>query len=189
MSLHSSKGIKELSPEDKLKIANLIKELARYFLVFDPSFVNKLVPFSIGHEKEIVEGKLEQERKLFETQMKTLLTDYDKLMKDNQSKYSTNLLINNYFSPHSELLSRYNETKTLLHEYEKKSQGSTRPSSSQDFPNPQRVRSILLENIPLDFPTLVFNTYSCSFERTEYCSFETRNGVCSSFSYSEYDSY
>jgi hypothetical protein len=29
MSIHSSKGIKELSPEDKLKIANLIKELAR----------------------------------------------------------------------------------------------------------------------------------------------------------------
>ncbi len=41
---------------------------------------------SIGHEKELVEGKLEQERKLFEVQMKTLLTDYDKLMKDNQSK-------------------------------------------------------------------------------------------------------
>jgi hypothetical protein len=29
MSIQSSKGIKELSPEDKLKIANLIKELAR----------------------------------------------------------------------------------------------------------------------------------------------------------------
>lgn len=42
--------------------------------------------FSIGHEKELVESKLEQERKLFEVQMKTLLTDYDKLMKDNQSK-------------------------------------------------------------------------------------------------------
>jgi hypothetical protein len=36
----------------------------------------------------LVEGKLEQERKLFEVQMKTLLTDYDKLMKDNQSKQS-----------------------------------------------------------------------------------------------------
>jgi hypothetical protein len=42
--------------------------------------------FSVGHEKELIEGKLEQERKLFEVQMKTLLTDYDKLMKDNQSK-------------------------------------------------------------------------------------------------------
>ena len=29
MSIQSSKGIKELSAEDKLKIANLIKELAR----------------------------------------------------------------------------------------------------------------------------------------------------------------
>lgn len=29
-SIQSAKGIKELSPEDKLKIANLIKELARY---------------------------------------------------------------------------------------------------------------------------------------------------------------
>jgi hypothetical protein len=29
MTIQSSKGIKELSVEDKLKIANLIKELAR----------------------------------------------------------------------------------------------------------------------------------------------------------------
>jgi hypothetical protein len=29
MSIQSSKGIKELSTDDKLKIANLIKELAR----------------------------------------------------------------------------------------------------------------------------------------------------------------
>jgi hypothetical protein len=45
-----------------------------------------LVFISIGHEKELTEHKLEEERKLFGTQMKTLLTDYDKLMKDNQSK-------------------------------------------------------------------------------------------------------
>jgi hypothetical protein len=104
MSIPSSKGLKELSAEDKLKIANLIKELAR-----------------IGHEKELVEGKLEQERKLFEVQMKTLLTDYDKLMKDNQK-----------------LLTRYNQTKTMLNEYEKKSQISSKPLPSNEFPNPQR---------------------------------------------------
>jgi hypothetical protein len=103
MSIQSSKGIKELSAEDKLKIANLIKELAR-----------------VGHEKELIEGKLEQERKLFEVQMKTLLTDYDKLMKDNQK-----------------LLTRYNETKTVLNQYEKKSQMPLKPSTTE-FPDPQR---------------------------------------------------
>ncbi len=41
---------------------------------------------SVGHEKELIENKLEQERKTFEVQMKTLLIDYDKLLKDNQSK-------------------------------------------------------------------------------------------------------
>ncbi|UJR26123.1 hypothetical protein I4U23_007469 [Adineta vaga] len=101
MSIQSSKGLKELSAEDKLKIANLIKELAR-----------------VGHEKELVENRLEQERKLFEGQMKTLLTDYDKLMKDNQK-----------------LLVRYNETKTVLNEFEKKSHLSSR---THEFPNPQR---------------------------------------------------
>lgn len=45
----------------------------------------------LGHEKELMEGKLEQERRLFETQMKTVLVDYDKLMKDNQSKASVGL--------------------------------------------------------------------------------------------------
>ena len=45
--------------------------------------------FSVGHEKELVEDKLEQERKQFEVQMKALLTDYDKLMKDNQSNLIT----------------------------------------------------------------------------------------------------
>ncbi|CAF3177737.1 unnamed protein product [Rotaria socialis] len=112
-SIQSSKGIKELSPEDKLKIANLIKELAR-----------------IGHEKEIVESKLEQERKLFETQMKTLLTDYDKLMKDNQK-----------------ILIRYNETKILLNEYEKRSRiKPTPPPPSNEFPNPQRSSTPI--NVP-----------------------------------------
>ncbi|CAF1277648.1 unnamed protein product [Adineta steineri] len=101
MSIQSSKGLKELSPEDKLKIANLIKELAR-----------------VGHEKELIENKLEQERKLFEVQMKTLLTDHDKLMKDNQK-----------------LLARYNETKVILNEFEKKTRLSSKP---QEFPNPQR---------------------------------------------------
>jgi len=42
--------------------------------------------FSLSHEKELVENKLEQERQTFQGQMKGLLTDYDKLMKDNQSK-------------------------------------------------------------------------------------------------------
>ena len=130
---------------------------------------------SIGHEKELVEGKLEQERKLFETQMKTLLTDYDKLMKDNQSKYSTNLLINNRFCRLSELLTRYNETKTLLNEYEKKSQGLTRPSSSQDFPNPQRVRVILFLKYLIRCQSLVLNTHSCPFERIDQRSYETRS--------------
>ncbi|CAF3611090.1 unnamed protein product [Rotaria socialis] len=112
-SIQSSKGIKELSPEDKLKIANLIKELAR-----------------IGHEKEIVESKLEQERKLFETQMKTLLTDYDKLMKDNQK-----------------ILIRYNETKILLNEYEKRSRiKPPPPPPSIEFPNPQRSSTPI--NVP-----------------------------------------
>ena len=45
-----------------------------------------MISISIGHEKELMENKLEEERKLFGTQMKTLLADYDKLMKDNQSK-------------------------------------------------------------------------------------------------------
>ncbi|CAF0778449.1 unnamed protein product [Adineta ricciae] len=101
MSIQSSKGLKELSAEDKLKIANLIKELAR-----------------VGHEKELIEDKLEQERKQFEVQMKALLTDYDKLMKDNQK-----------------LLTRYNETKAVLTDFEKKSQLSSR---TYEFPNPQR---------------------------------------------------
>ena len=47
-----------------------------------------LCSFRLGHEKELMEGKLEQERRLFETQMKTVLVDYDKLMKDNQSNSS-----------------------------------------------------------------------------------------------------
>ncbi|CAM4752366.1 unnamed protein product [Rotaria magnacalcarata] len=114
-SIQSSKGIKELSSEDKLKIANLIKELAR-----------------IGHEKEIVENKLEQERKLFETQMKTLLTDYDKLMKDNQK-----------------ILTRYNETKILLNEYEKRSRIKP-PPPSNEFPNPQRSSTPI--NVPSKEP-------------------------------------
>ncbi|CAF0722468.1 unnamed protein product [Rotaria sp. Silwood1] len=117
-SIQSSKGIKELSAEDKLKIANLIKELAR-----------------IGHEKELVENKLEQERKLFEVQMKTLLTDYDKLMKDNQK-----------------LLTRYNETKIMLNEYEKKSQLLLKPTTNE-FPNPQRVESSTPINLPLKEPS------------------------------------
>ncbi|CAF3335322.1 unnamed protein product [Rotaria sp. Silwood1] len=115
-SIQSSKGIKELSAEDKLKIANLIKELAR-----------------IGHEKELVENKLEQERKLFEVQMKTLLTDYDKLMKDNQK-----------------LLTRYNETKIMLNEYEKKSQLLLKPTTNE-FPNPQRSSTPI--NLPLKEPS------------------------------------
>ncbi|CAF0754649.1 unnamed protein product [Rotaria sordida] len=111
-SIQSSKGIKELSAEDKLKIANLIKELAR-----------------INHEKELTENKLEQERKLFEVQMKTLLTDYDKLMKDNQK-----------------LLTRYNETKRMLYEYEKKPQLLLKPPTNE-FPNPQRSSTPI--NLPL----------------------------------------
>ena len=95
---------------------------------------------SVGHEKELVESKLEQERKLFEVQMKTLLTDYDKLMKDNQSTVS-----NSSSSPRSslstsvELLTRYNETKTILNEFEKKTQLSSR---THEFPNPQRVEHV-----------------------------------------------
>ena len=85
-----------------------------------------------------MEGKLEQERRLFETQMKTVLTDYDKLMKDNQSKISTRIF--SWTSPSLELLTRYNETKSILHEYEKKSQTSFKMPTNE-FPNPQRVRS------------------------------------------------
>ncbi|CAF4120793.1 unnamed protein product, partial [Rotaria sp. Silwood2] len=122
-SIQSSKGIKELSAEDKLKIANLIKELAR-----------------IAHEKELIENKLEQERKLFELQMKTLLTDYDKLMKDNQK-----------------LLTRYNETKLMLNEYEKKSQVLLKPTTNE-FPNPQRSSTPI--NLPIKEPsTTTRNTH------------------------------
>lgn len=125
MSIQSSKGIKELSAEDKLKIANLIKELAR-----------------LGHEKELMEGKLEQERRLFETQMKTVLVDYDKLMKDNQK-----------------LLTRYHETKSTLDQYEKKLRSLPKPSSSTggpsvtEFPNPQRSSTPI--HIPTNEPTTV----------------------------------
>ncbi|CAF0805165.1 unnamed protein product [Adineta ricciae] len=118
MSIQSSKGLKELSAEDKLKIANLIKELAR-----------------VGHEKELIEDKLEQERKQFEVQMKALLTDYDKLMKDNQSNPIT-ARFRPYFQAFDlELLTRYNETKAVLTDFEKKSQLSSR---TYEFPNPQR---------------------------------------------------
>ena len=71
--------------------------------------------------------------------MKTLLTDYDKLMKDNQSKIQSvifRVFIKNFYL---ELLTRYNETKTILNEFEKKSQSSFKPTSNE-FPNPQRVR-------------------------------------------------
>ncbi len=88
----------------------------------------------------MVEGKLEQERKLFEVQMKTLLTDYDKLMKDNQSKQSIVFGLFEKKTFYSELLTRYNQTKTMLNEYEKKSQISSKPLPNNEFPNPQRVR-------------------------------------------------
>lgn len=94
-SMQSSKGIKELSAEDKLKIANLIKELARYKIIELSIIWTNLNNYfySIGHEKEIVENKLSQERTLFELQMKKLLVDYDKLMKDNQSRTSACILV------------------------------------------------------------------------------------------------
>jgi len=69
--------------------------------------------------------------------MKTLLTDYDKLMKDNQSKNFIKKKF--YFLFYLELLTRYNETKTILNEYEKNSQISLK-SSTNEFPNPQRVK-------------------------------------------------
>jgi hypothetical protein len=71
--------------------------------------------------------------------MKTLLTDYDKLMKDNQSKiqYFIFSFLLFYFS--LELLARHKETKTILNEFEKKSQSSLKPTANE-FPNPQRVQ-------------------------------------------------
>lgn len=107
-SVEIPKGFKDLNPEDKLKIANLIKELAR-----------------LSHEKELVENKLEHERQTFQGQMKSVLTDYDKLMKDNQK-----------------LLERYNQTKSVLTQYEKKSQ-----PTANEFPNPQRSSTPI--NVPV----------------------------------------
>ena len=157
MSIQSSRGIKELSVEDKLKIANLIKELARYESL--SLSTSSDLCCRLGHEKEQMEGKLEQERRLFETQMKTVLTDYDKLMKDNQSKISTRSFC---WTPLSvELLTRYNETKNILHEYEKKSQASFKMPTNE-FPNPQRVRShtdVLL----------VDSAFACSLPRPSMC--------------------
>ena len=73
--------------------------------------------------------------------MKTLLTDYDKLMKDNQGKsIFFSIDDSQIVFLHSELLTRYNETKTMLNEYEKRSQISSKPPLNNEFPNPQRVR-------------------------------------------------
>lgn len=96
-----------------------------------------------------MEGKLEQERRLFETQMKTVLVDYDKLMKDNQSNFSFCFtdFFNRFFRlAKKELLTRYHETKSMLDQYEKKLRSLPKASSSTggpsvtEFPNPQRVK-------------------------------------------------
>jgi len=101
---------------------------------------------SVGHEKELIENKLEQERKTFEVQMKTLLIDYDKILKDNQSKNFIFEKKKFILSFYLELLTRYNETKSILHEYEKKSQISSK-STINEFPNPQRVKIFIFISI------------------------------------------
>jgi hypothetical protein len=55
-------------------------------------------------------------------------------------------MIHKLFFSHSELLTRYNETKTMLSEYEKQSQISSKPPLNNEFPNPQRVRLSFFSN-------------------------------------------
>lgn len=93
--------------------------------------------------------------------MKTLLTDYDKLMKDNQSKQVIFFCLFRSILFYLELLTRYNATKTMLNEYEKKSQLSSRPPPppSNEFPDPQRVKNLVLSFKCLSFDcSLVFHT-------------------------------
>ena len=81
-----------------------------------------------------MEGKLEQERRLFETQMKTVLVDYDKLMKDNQSNSSFCFaaVFNRFF--------RSTKKKNFSHDITKQSQRSISMKRNFDLYQNHRVQ-------------------------------------------------
>lgn len=57
--------LKELNPQDKKRVANLVKELAK-----------------VGEERENAEGRLKEERLAFEERLVILQEEYDAVIKE-----------------------------------------------------------------------------------------------------------
>ncbi|XP_064358086.1 protein hinderin-like isoform X3 [Dromaius novaehollandiae] len=129
-----SASLKDLCPEDKRRIANLIKELAR-------AFVSSQILFRVSEEKEVTEERLKAEQESFEKKIRQLEEQNELIIKEREA-------LQQQYRECQELLSLYQ--KYLAEQQEKLSLSLSELSAAKEKEQKVSCKKSLCQQLSLE---------------------------------------